>query len=192
MARYTLRAPIDGVVVERPALPGMEVRADAGTPLVTVADLSRVWVLADVYERDLGRAMRGQRAEVRVPAYPGEVFTGPVTYVGEMVDPATRTVKIRVELANPGARLKPEMFARVSLAAGPGTPAALSVPASAVISDGAASAVVVALGDGRYERRTIEAGPEADGRVRVLAGLKPGEQVVTAGALYLKTALDGR
>jgi cobalt-zinc-cadmium efflux system membrane fusion protein len=192
MARYVLKAPIEGVVVERPALPGMEVRADAGTPLVTVADLSRVWVLADLYERDLGRAMRGQRAEVRVPAYPGEVFSGPVTYVGEMVDPATRTVKIRVELPNPGTRLKPEMFARVSLAAGPGTPAALSVPAAAVVSDGAASAVVVALGDGRFERRTIEAGPEADGRVRVLAGLKPGERVVTGGALYLKTALDGR
>lgn len=192
VTRFTLRSPIDGLVVERPALTGMEVRADTGTPLVTVADLRRLWVLADVYERDLGRVAVGQRAEVRLAAYPGEVFAGVVTHVGELVDPATRTVKIRVEVANEALRLKPEMFARVSLAAGPGARPVLTVPVEAVLSDGAASAVVVARGGGRFEKRTIEAGPEWDGRVQVLAGLQAGEEVVTSGGLFLKAQIDAR
>lgn len=192
VTRFTLRSPIDGLVVERPALTGMEVRADSGTPLVTVADLRRIWVLADVYERDLGRVAVGQQAEVRLAAYPGEVFTGEVTHVGELVDPATRTVKIRVEVANEALRLKPEMFARVSVAAGPEARTVLTVPVEAVLSDGAASAVVVAQEGGRFEKRTIEAGPESDGRVQVLAGLQPGERVVTSGALFLKAEIEAR
>jgi len=189
-SRYLLRAPIDGVVVDRPANPGMEVRADAGTPLVTVADLSRLWVLADVYERDVASLSTGGRAEIRVAAWPGKVFEGKVTYVGDVVDPQSRTVKVRVEVQNPEQRLKPEMFARIALqgaAAGP----ALAVPSQAVLSDGTASAVVVALGDGRFERRTIEAGPERDGRVRILSGLAKGEHVVVDGAIYLSAAASG-
>ena len=189
-SRYLLRAPIDGVVVDRPANPGMEVRADSGTPLVTVADLSRLWVLADVYERDVARVTAGGRAEVRVAAWPGKVFEGKVTYVGDVVDPQSRTVKVRVEVQNPDHKLKPEMFARVALAGAAAAPA-LTVPSQAVLSDGAASAVVVARGDGRFERRTIEAGPEHEGRVRVLAGLAPGESVVVDGAIYLSAAAMG-
>ncbi len=191
-SRYLLRAPIAGTVVERPAGIGMEVRADTGTPLVTVADLSRLWVLVDVYERDLALVARGQRAEVRVPAWPGQVFPGQVTHVGELVDPATRTVKIRVEVANPGLRLKPEMFARVALAGGQAKGSALTVPSEAVLSDGEASAVVVALGDGRFTKRVVEVGPEAEGRTRVVAGLREGEQVVVAGALFVKAEIEGR
>jgi cobalt-zinc-cadmium efflux system membrane fusion protein len=189
-SRYLLRAPIDGVVVERPATPGMEVRADSGTPLVTVADLSRLWVLADVYERDVASVSAGGRAEVRVAAWPGKVFEGKVTYVGDLVDPQSRTVKVRVEVQNPEQRLKPEMYARVALRGAAGAPT-LAVPSQAVLSDGTASAVMVALGDGRFERRTIEAGPERDGRVRVLAGLAPGERVVVDGAIYLGAAASG-
>ena len=189
-SRYLLRAPIDGVVVDRPANPGMEVRADSGAPLVTVADLSRLWVLADVYERDVARVTAGGRAEVRVAAWPGRVFEGKVTYVGDVVDPQSRTVKVRVEVQNPDHRLKPEMFARVTLAGVAAAPS-LAVPSQAVLSDGAASAVVVAHGDGRFERRTIEAGTERDGRVRVLAGLAPGEHVVVDGAIYLSAAAMG-
>ncbi|BDG04682.1 efflux RND transporter periplasmic adaptor subunit [Anaeromyxobacter oryzae] len=189
-SRYVLRAPIDGVVVERPANPGMEVRADGGTSLVTVADLSRLWVLADVYERDLGQVAEGQAASVKVAGFPGKVFEGRVGHVGDLVDPATRTVKVRIEVANPDRLLKPEMFARVSLRGAPGE-AVLTVPAQAVLSDGEASAVVVALGEGRFQKRTIESGPEQDGRVRVLAGLAPGDQVVVDGALFLRAAIDG-
>lgn len=189
-SRYVLRAPIDGIVVERPAFPGMEVRADGGVSLVTVADLSRLWVLADVYERDLGQVAAGQLATVRVAGFPGKAFEGRVGHVGDLVDPATRTVKVRIEVANPDRLLKPEMFARVSLRGAPGA-AVLTVPAQAVLSDGEASAVVIALGGGRFQKRTIESGPEQEGRVRVLSGLAPGDQVVVDGALFLRAAIDG-
>jgi cobalt-zinc-cadmium efflux system membrane fusion protein len=186
-SHYLLRAPLDGVIVERPATPGMEVRADGGTPLVTVADLSRLWVLADVFERDVGAVAKGGKAEVRVAAWPGRVWDGNIAYVGDVVDPQSRTVKVRVEVQNPDQKLKPEMFARVTLR-GVETAPVVAVPSQAVLSDGAASAVVVALGEGRFQRRTVEAGPERDGHVRILAGLAPGERVVVDGAIYLSAA----
>jgi cobalt-zinc-cadmium efflux system membrane fusion protein len=190
-ARFVLRAPIDGVVVERPAFPGMEVRPDGATPLVTVADLSRLWVLADVYERDLGRVSVGVGATVRLVASPARAYRGQVTHVGELVDPATRTVKLRIVVDNAGLELKPEMFVRVTVEGPAAAAPVLGVPASALLSDGEASAVVVALGQGRFQRRTVELGGEQDGRVRILSGLKAGEQVVAEGALFLKAAIDG-
>ncbi len=190
-ARFVLRAPIDGVVVERPAFPGMEVRPDSGTPLVTVADLTRLWVLADVYERDLGRVAKGQKATVRVLSSPGKAWEGIVTYVGDLVDPATRTVKLRIEVENPRLELKPEMFARVTVQGTAGGEPALAVPSSALLSDGESSAVVLALGGGRFQKRTVEAGGEQDGKVRVLSGLSAGDRVVVDGALFLKAAIDG-
>ncbi len=190
-SRFLLRAPIAGLVVERPATPGMEVRADTGTPLVTVADLSRVWVLADVYERDLGVVARGQHATVRVTAYPTRAFDGLVTYVGDVVDPQTRTVKVRIEVANQDLALKPEMFARVAMAGGAGDGRSVSVPSDAVVSDGDATAVVVALDGNRFQKRTVEVGSEADGRVRILSGVRPGERVVVDGALFLASAIAG-
>ncbi|BDG08912.1 efflux RND transporter periplasmic adaptor subunit [Anaeromyxobacter paludicola] len=189
-SRFVLRAPLDGVVVERAAMPGMEVRADSGAPLVTVADLRRLWVQADVYERDLGLASVGQRAAVTVPAFPGETFAGTVTHIGDLVDPQTRTVKVRVEVENPSQRLKPEMFARVTLIGRPGAPAGLTVPADAILSDGQASAVIVAVSPGRFQKRPVALGPEQDGRIRVLSGLSPGDQVVVDGGLYLKAELE--
>lgn len=189
-SRYLLRSPIDGVVVDRPASVGMEVRADSGTPIVTVADLSRLWVLADVFERDLASVVKGGHAEVRVAAWPGRTWEGKVSYVGDVVDPQTRTVKVRIEVENPDRKLKPEMFARVTLRGGAAEPS-LAVPSQAVVSDGAASAVVVALGEGRFQRRIIEAGPERGGIVRVLSGLAPGERVVVDGAIYLSAAATG-
>ena len=190
-ARFVLRAPIEGVVVERPAFPGMEVRPDSGTPLVTVADLTRLWVLADVYERDLGRVAKGQKATVRVSSSPARSWEGTVTHVGELVDPATRTVKLRIEVDNSKLELKPEMFARVLVQGTAAASPSLNVPSSAVLSDGDSSAVVLALGGGRFQKRIIEAGAEQDGRIRVLAGLAAGDQVVIDGALYLKTAIEG-
>lgn len=193
-ARFTLRAPIDGTCVERPATAGMEVRADAGAPLLTIADLGSLWVLADVYERDLGQVATGQAAAIRVPAYPSESFTGKVSHVGDLVDPQTRTVKLRVVVDNKEGRLKPEMFAKVMLSAAQvqGAPKILIVPAEAVLSDGEASAVIVARDGGRFQKRTIEVGAEQDGKVRILAGLSPGEKVVVEGALFIKAEIDDR
>ena len=191
-SRFVLRAPLQGVVVERPAFMGMEVRPDSGTPLVTVADLGRLWVVADVYERDVARVAAGQPATVRLTADPGRVFQGEVTHVGELVDPATRTVKVRIAVRNPGQELKPEMFARVDIQGAPSGARTLTVPTAAVLSDGGASAVVVALGGGRFARRTVEVGGEQGGRVRVLSGLRAGEQVVAEGALLVKAEIEGR
>jgi cobalt-zinc-cadmium efflux system membrane fusion protein len=190
-ARFVLRAPIEGVVVERPAFPGMEVRPDSGTPLVTVADLKRLWVMADVYERDLGRVAVGQKATVRVASSPARSWEGTVTHIGELVDAATRTVKLRIEVDNARLELKPEMFARVLVQGSAAGSAALSVPSSAVLSDGDGSAVVLALGGGRFQKRTIEAGAEQDGRIHVVTGLAAGDQVVVDGALFLKAAIEG-
>src|SRR5256885_1095016 len=114
-SRFTLRAPLAGTVVERAALPGAEVRADAGTPLVTISDLGRVWVFADVHEADLAAVRAGHEAQVTVASYPGVTFPARIEHVGEVVDPQTRTVKIRLAADNPERRLKPEMFARVIL-----------------------------------------------------------------------------
>lgn len=191
-ARFLLRSPLEGVVVDRPAFPGMEVRPDSGTPLVTVADLTRLWVLADVYERDLARVATGQKAIVHVVSNPAKGWEGKVTHVGEVVDPSTRTVKLRVEVANPDLELKPEMFAQVTVKAPASATQELTVPASAILSDGEASAVVVEVAPRRYQKRAIEAGGEAGGRVHVLSGLVAGERVVVDGALYLKAAIDGR
>jgi cobalt-zinc-cadmium efflux system membrane fusion protein len=190
--RFVLRSPLDGVVVERAAFPGMEVRPDSGTPLVTVADLTRLWVLADVYERDLARVQAGAKAVVRVVASPGKTWEGKVTHVGDLVDASTRTVKLRIEVANPTLELKPEMFARVTLQAPPSPTPELSVPSSALLSDGETSAVVVALGKGRFQKRAVETGAETEGRVHILSGLAAGDRVVVDGALFLKAAIDGR
>jgi cobalt-zinc-cadmium efflux system membrane fusion protein len=190
-SRFTLRAPLGGTVVERAALPGSEVRSDAGTPLVTISDLSRVWVVADIYEKNVAAVRAGQKAEVTVASYPGEIFPAQIEHVGDVVDAQTRTVKIRLVADNPDRKLKPEMFARVALPlAGP--TAAVTVPANAVLSDGEANVVMVAMADGKFAKRRVEIGSESEGRLAVLSGLRPGERVVVDGALFLKAELENR
>jgi cobalt-zinc-cadmium efflux system membrane fusion protein len=185
---YVLRAPIDGTVVERAILPGQEVRSDGGTPLITIADLKTLWVLADIYERDLERAEEGSMAEVRVAAY-SDVFKGVVKHVGEVVDPNTHTVKVRILVDNTDGRLKPEMFAKVTLSQKkPKT--VIAVPSSAVLSDGETNSVIVADAHGNYQVRNIDVGAERDGKVRVLSGLNTGEKIVVQGALFVKNELD--
>jgi cobalt-zinc-cadmium efflux system membrane fusion protein len=187
---FTLRAPLSGTVVERSALPGVEVRADSGTPLVTISDLDRVWVLVDVYEKDLAAVRAGQTAQVSVASYPGVNFPARIEHVGDLVDPQTRTVKVRLVADNPQHSLKPEMFARVSLPLA-GT-AAITVPGNAVLSDGESNVVIVAMGEGKFAKRRVEVGSEMDGRLPILSGLNPGERVVTDGAIFLKAELENR
>lgn len=184
-----LASQIAGMVVERAVLVGQEVRADAAQPLITVADLDTVWVMADVYEQDLALARVGAKVKVTVPAYPGETFPGTVSYVGAVVDPTTRTVKLRCQVANPDGKLKPEMFAKVELES-ENAAQALVVPARAVLNDGERSEVLVAEKGGIFKIRRVEVGPEVDGNVRVLQGLEPQEVVVTDGALFLKQEIQ--
>jgi cobalt-zinc-cadmium efflux system membrane fusion protein len=185
----SLHAQIGGTVVERNVLQGQEVRADAAQPLLTISSLDLVWVLADVYEQDLGLVKMGAAVSVRVPAYPGESFAGKVVHVGDVVDPTTRTVKVRCAVPNLGGRLKPEMFAKIELAE-TGGQHVIAIPARAVLADGERSKVIVASEDHVFRVRQIEVGPEVSGNVRVLSGLRPGERIVTDGALFLKHEIE--
>jgi cobalt-zinc-cadmium efflux system membrane fusion protein len=187
----SLRAQIPGVIVERNVLVGQEVRADQATPLLTVSSLDTVWVMADAYEQDLGLVQVGDAVSVRVPAYPGEKFPGKVRNVADVVDPASRTVKIRCVVPNLDHRLKPEMFARVEVRGGTRHPVIL-VPSQAVLSDGDRWQVIVATEGNTFRARRVAAGAEIDGQVRVLGGLTPGEKIVTEGAIFMKRQIESQ
>jgi len=184
-----LRSQIPGVVVERNVLVGQEVRSDGATPLITVASLDDVWVLGDAYEQDLGLVTEGAKVSIRVPAYPGQTFPGRVKHIGEVVDPNTRTVKIRCVVDNPGHRLKPEMFAKIDVET-PGGTKLITVPAKAVLNDGDKAMVVVASEGNVFRTRTVQVGPEVDGNVRIISGLAAGEKIVTSGAIFMKQEID--
>jgi cobalt-zinc-cadmium efflux system membrane fusion protein len=190
-AAAAIYAQVEGTVVERNVLVGQEVRADAPAPLLTISELSTVWVLADVYEQDLGLVVPGADVLVRVPAYPGEAFRGTISHLGEVVDPSTRTVKLRCVLPNADQRLKPEMFARVELV-DTGGRKTIEVPSAAVLYDSDHASVIVYGADEVFRLRTVEVGPEAGGKVRIVSGLTAGEKIVTEGALFLKHEIENR
>ncbi|MEO6418846.1 MAG: efflux RND transporter periplasmic adaptor subunit [Polyangiaceae bacterium] len=190
-AGAALHARVAGTVVERNVLVGQEVRADAPLPLLTISNLDVVWVLADVYEQDLGLVKPGATVAVHVAAYPGEAFVGTIGHLGDVVDPNSRTVKLRCVVPNPDNRLKPEMFAKVELTETNGKKV-LVVPSRAVLNDSEHSRVVLSTGENVFAMRVVQVGPEVDGKVRVLDGLKPGDRVVTEGAIFLKNELDNK
>jgi cobalt-zinc-cadmium efflux system membrane fusion protein len=194
---FTLTAPIDGEVIARNVNPGAEVQGQysGGTAveLFTIGELDRVWVLADVFEMDLGRVRRGAPVTLKVVAYPGASFTGVVDYISDALDPVTRTARVRCSIANPERALKPEMYATVSVGvAGDAVPA---VPRTAVLHIAEQTVVFVEQGatpDGRvrFVRRVV-AVDESEGAeyVPVLRGLTPGERVVSAGGILLSGML---
>ena len=182
--RVPIVSPITGVVIERKVTEGQFVQSDS-TPILTVANLDAVWVMGDVFERDLRLVTTGQPAAVTAAAYPGERFQGRVNYISDSIDPATRTAKVRVSVANPGARLKPEMFAAVELHVAE-RQRTLTVPIAAVFTENGRSYVYVEAGSARFERRPIQI-EEGDGSDRrVSSGLRPGDKVVVDGALLLR------
>ncbi len=178
-----LRAPSSGVVTHLMVRDGMEVGPNDN--LYTIADLSRVWVLAEVYEHELPWIAPGQQARVELSYLPGASFEAEVTYVSPFLDPATRTARVRLELPNPDQRLKPDMFANVTIEAQP-RPDVLAMPAQAVIRSGRRSVAIVSLGDGRFEPRDVELGIDSgDGWVEVRAGVEEREAVVTSGQFLI-------
>ena len=187
----SLSARVAGTVVERNVLVGQEVRADAPAPLLTISNLDVVWVVADVYEQDLAAVQPGAKVGVRVPAYPDETFAGTIEHLGEVVDPASRTVKLRCSVPNIGLKLKPEMFAKVELTSTGGSKV-VAIPSRAVLNDSEHSRVVAVSDDNVFSMRIVEVGPENNGKVRVFAGLKPGEKIVTDGALFVKSEIDNK
>lgn len=174
----TLRSPVSGVVVEKPALKGM--RFMPGEMLYQISDLSSVWLLADVFEQDLGLIHPGQAANITVNAYPGKVFKGKIAFVYPTVTPETRTAKVRVVMSNPGGMLKPAMYASVELVSGASAKKVLAVPESALLDTGTRQVVLVQRGEGLFEPRPVKVGESADGYVAILDGIKAGEQVVTS------------
>jgi Cu(I)/Ag(I) efflux system membrane fusion protein len=184
-SRITLTSPLAGVITELGARDGMTVAP--GTTLFRINSLATVWVTAQVPESRAGMLQPGMAVEATVPAYPGEKFTGRMTAILPEVDAATRTVKARVELANPGGRLKPGMYATVRFAPR-GGPAALLVPSEAVIRTGRRDVVMVAEpaeGGQRFRAVEVEAGAEGGGMTEVRKGLQRGMKVVTSGQFLL-------
>src|SRR5450830_588378 len=190
----TFRSPVAGIVMEKKAVQGM--RFMPGEALYQIADLSSVWVVAEVFEQDLGLVKTGARAKVSISAYPDKVFEGGVTYVYPTLKAETRTVAVRVEFANPGLLLKPGMFAQVELPV-TAKDQVITVPVSAVIDSGTRQIVLIQQAPGRFEPREVKLGARSDTHVEVRDGVKEGEQVVVAANFLidaesnLKAALGG-
>lgn len=188
---YPVRAPFTGKVVEKHVTVGELVTPDRN--IFTVADLGQVWIWIDVYERNLGQVHLEDDVEVRVDAFPEAAFHGQVTYLSDQVDADTRTVRARIDVANPGGKLRPGMFATVRLsdphAAGSGeaAPERPVVPEGAVQRDGEVFLAFVALEPNRFEVREVLVGRRAGGEVEILDGLAEGEHVVVEGAFLLKS-----
>jgi cobalt-zinc-cadmium efflux system membrane fusion protein len=184
-SRFDLRAPLAGTVVERNLTVGQTVGNDASQVLYTIADLNVLQVVAEVYEKDLRRIKKGVPASVTVEAYPGELFDATVVYVGDVVDPSTRTIKIRCDVKNTALMLKPEMFARVNLKLGNDAPV-MVVPKEAVIELGGQGFVYVQTAPDTYVRKSVVTGTIAGDLIQIREGLQPGERVVIKGGLLLK------
>ena len=180
----TVNAPIDGTVIARKVGPGQYVRSDAGDQLYSIANLSMMWLKANVPEVDIPLVRVGQELEVRVTAFPDRVFKARVTAIGAASDAATRRVVVRSEIPNPDGALRAEMFASFKIATGDGEHAP-AVPVETVIWDGAQAIVWVEREPMQFERRKVKVALEQDGRLQIRDGLKPGELVVARGAIFI-------
>jgi len=176
-----LRSPVSGTVLERGVVEGQFVGAD--TPLLTVADLTRVWVIADLYEMDMTRVRAGDAARFTSDAMPTRTFTGRVDFVYPTVSSETRTLKVRLALDNPNGMLRPGMYGRVSVSAGGAQ--ALSVPAEAVVNTGEHSYVFLARAGGRFEPRMVWTGMPQGDRIQILKGVAEGDTVVSSASFLI-------
>lgn len=176
-----IRAPVRGYVARKSALTGGYVTP--GTELFQIADLSKVWAVADVYESEIGRVHVGQRATLELPAWPGERFTGRITFVAPALAAGSRTLQARIELRNPGLKLRPGMYGDVTIDLGDRS--AVTVPADALVDTGEQQYVFVSRGNGRFEPRRVQAGWRGGGEVALLSGVAEGERVVTTANFLL-------
>ncbi len=177
----TVYSPVTGYVTDRKAFPQVAITPDMD--IYTVADLSRIWVTADVYESELPYVKVGQPAKISLSYIPGKTYNGRVTYSYPMLDPQTHTAKVRIDVANPGLMLKPNMFSDVELQIGYGKH--VVVPQEAVLNSGKTQIVFVVHDDGKFEPREVTVGPTVDGNTIIDFGLEKGEQIVTSGNFLL-------
>lgn len=181
----TLKAPIAGAILDIGTATGeMQRSLDNASPIATIANLDQVWVLGDVYERDLATVKQGRPVNVTFAAYPGETVRGTIDNISDAMDPASLTLKARVVLRNPNHRYKPLMYATITIDRS--TAQAFLVPPSAVIREGSQSVVFVQTAQGKYEKRSVSTGQSRDQMVEITSGLNDGDQVVIAGAALLR------
>lgn len=181
--RVPLSSPARGVVLTVNGAPGEFSKSlDNADPLITLADLSTVWIVGDVYEKDIARVQPGKQVTITFDAYPGQQWSGRIDSLSGALDPATRTLKVRVALANAGQKLKPEMFATIR--ADIAKHNAIVVPASAVIHQGQTTTVFVSS-NGQPEQRTVTTGRPIDGMIEITSGLQVGQQIAVQGAELL-------
>ncbi len=183
-------APRSGVIVERNVSPGQVVaygQSDTPPTLFLIADLSTMWVVADVYEPDVPKVRLGQMVAITLPCCPGERYEGRLSYINDSVDPQTRTVKVRAAVPNRGRALKGEMFVKVAIVTG--SAKILTLPQSAIQRENNETFVLVAKGKDEYERKPVKLGAELDGFVEVLGGVTSQDRVVSTGSILLKKAI---
>ncbi|EGV20441.1 efflux transporter, RND family, MFP subunit [Thiocapsa marina 5811] len=180
--RLPIRAPIEGIVTGLKARQGMYVTPE--TEMFTIADLSRVWVMVDVFEAQIDWLAPGLTAEIRVPARPGKVWDGRVDYLYPELDPETRTLRVRLVFDNPDLALKPNMFADVIIYGGPKRDV-LKIPAEAMIVTGERATVVKVVEEGRFQPIDVVAGMERAGEVEILSGLEEGDRIVLSGQFLI-------
>jgi cobalt-zinc-cadmium efflux system membrane fusion protein len=185
----SILTPFPGVITKVDAAPGQVI--DTEDQLFSVADLSSVWVQAEVYEKDLGRVQIGRNAIITVETYPEEQFAGRVTYISDVLDPQTRTARVRCEVPNRGTRLKVDMFATVRVPT-KFNRTAIAIPRAAVQQLEQSTVVFVRQADTRFEARRIQTGNTVSGAVEVVSGLREGEPVVVEGAFHLKSIIAGK
>jgi Cu(I)/Ag(I) efflux system membrane fusion protein/cobalt-zinc-cadmium efflux system membrane fusion protein len=176
ITNLTINSPVSGYVTEKNALPNMYAQPD--TRLYTVADLSEIWVLAQVFQNDAGKIKPGDPAEVTVDTYPGKVFTGRVDYILPQVDMATRTVPVRLVFSNSGLKLRPGMYVNVRVKLPLGRQSV--VPASAIFHSGTRNVIFVYQGEGNIQPREVELGPRVGDDVVIAKGIRAGEQIITS------------
>lgn len=181
-----IKAPLAGIVLDRKSTVGELV--DKSSVIYTISDPADLWVIAEVKERDIASVKLGQPATFGVLAYPGASFTGKVVRIANQVESDTRTLEVRISVDNRDGRLKPGMFADVEITTTV-MDGILTIPDSALQTDGDQQVVFVALGDNRFAKRPVTLGSEQRGRVQVVEGLEPGEAVVTEGSFILKSEL---
>lgn len=179
--KLPIYTPLSGVVIEKLVQQGQYV--NVGDPLFSIADLSTVWVEIEVYENEFRNVKIGQQVEIRSQSYPGTPFSGRVTFVYPFLDPKTRTVKARVEMANPGLKLKPDMFVNAVIKVGMGS--SIVVPASAVMDSGKRQVAWIESQPGVFEQREVQVGERSDDKVQILSGIKAGEKVAVSGAYLI-------
>jgi cobalt-zinc-cadmium efflux system membrane fusion protein len=179
----SVRAPIPGKVLDIAIVPG-EYRNDTNAPLLTVADLSSVWIAADVPESMIRRVEKGEFIEVELSAYPGQKFRGRVTRIADTVDPQTRAVKVQAEITNPGGRLRPEMYGQIRHSHG--MVAQVAAPAGAILQKAGANIVLLEESQGRFREQPVTLGGRQGEMIAVVSGLKVGDRIVTDGAMLLR------